>query len=75
MHYPTYDQDDPEVPFIEGIDHNANLEEDLENRSFEDRKVQHIDLRNVTFADAIMTGALSAKTRMKRTDNSAEERV
>ncbi|MGH9982699.1 MAG: hypothetical protein ACRD8W_01935 [Nitrososphaeraceae archaeon] len=72
QHYPTIDSDDTEIPFIEGIDHNTMLEEDLESRAHEDKRVQHINLHNVTFADAIRAGALSAK-RKGRPDNNAYE--
>lgn len=61
QHYPTSDMDDIEAPFVEGINHSITIEEDLENRSFEDKRVQHINLHNVTFADAIRAGALSSK--------------
>lgn len=44
QHYPTTDVDDIEAPYVEGIDHSAMLE---------DRRIQIINLHNVTFADAI----------------------
>jgi LSD1 subclass zinc finger protein len=66
-HYPVYDEDDPNTLFVEGIDLNNITEDDLESRSFEDKRVQHINLHNVTFADAILKGALSA--RKKQEDN------
>ena len=37
------------------------VEEDLERRTYEEKRVQHIDLHNVTFSDAILKGALSSK--------------
>lgn len=68
QHYPTVDMDDPELPFAEGIDHNVMLEEGLENKTHpEDKRVQHINLHNVIFADAILKGALTA--RKKEDDN------
>lgn len=74
QHYPTSDLDDIEAPFVEGIDHNSMLEEDLETRTHpEDKRIQTLNLYNVTFADAILAGALSANKR-KKPDN-AEERI
>lgn len=61
QHYPTTDMDDFEVPFAEGIDHNTIIEKGLETRSQEDNRIQTINLHNVTFADAILKGALSSK--------------
>lgn len=61
QHYPQYDENDPTLPFVEGIDLNRIVESDLETREHEDRRVQHINLHNVTFADAILKGALSAR--------------
>jgi hypothetical protein len=56
MHYPTMDADD--IPFVEAIDLNTQQEEGLENHAYEDRRVQHLDFKNVTFADALLRGAL-----------------
>lgn len=61
QHYPTYDLDDIETPFAEGIDHNTMIEEGLETRVQGDKRVQHINLHNVTFAVAILKGALTAR--------------
>lgn len=58
VHYPTADLDDS---FFEAINLNEKPEERLENRSYEDQRVQHIRLHNVTFTDAILQNALSAK--------------
>lgn len=61
QHYPTTDEDDIEAPFVESIDHDAMLEESLETRVQENKRVQHINLHNVTFADAILKAALTAR--------------
>lgn len=45
QHYPVYDENDPNTPFIEGI-HLDELEEGLENREYEDQRV-HFDI-NIT---------------------------
>ena len=66
QHYPTVDMDDPEIPFAEGINHNTVLKEDLETRTQEDKRIQHLDFRNATFADAILRGALSSKKQEQR---------
>ena len=58
MHYPTADRDNS---FFEAINLNEKPEERLENRSFEDQRVQHLNFKNNTFADAILKGALTAK--------------
>jgi hypothetical protein len=71
MHYPQYDENDSNVLFVEGIDLNKIVEKDLETREHEDRRVQHINLHNVTFADAILKGALSAQK--KQVQENAQE--
>lgn len=71
MHYPTYDEEDPNIPFIEGIDHNTMIEESLETRTQEDKRIQHLDLWNATFADAILKGALSSKKQEQREEEYA----
>lgn len=40
---------------------NEKPEERLENRSYEDQRVQHLSFKNITFADAILKGVLTAK--------------
>jgi uncharacterized protein YjbI with pentapeptide repeats len=65
---PIANADDPEVPFAEGIDHNEMVEEDLENRSFEDKRIQHLDFRNTSFSEAILKGALTAKKQEQQED-------
>ena len=57
--YPTADADD--IPFFEGIDLSKQQEVGLESRVNEDQRIQKMNLHNVTFADAIRAGALTAK--------------
>jgi hypothetical protein len=47
QHYPTYDLDGIEAQFAEGIDHNVMLEESLETRTQEDKRIQTINLGSV----------------------------
>ena len=42
-----------------------NDEASLENRAYEDQRVQTIHLHNVTFAGAIRAGSVSSKTTKK----------
>jgi hypothetical protein len=45
------------------------LEENLETRTQEDKRIQTINLHNVTFADAILAGALSSKKQEQREED------
>jgi hypothetical protein len=63
QYYPTYDERDPTLPFIEGIEHNTSTEEyGLQERQHENQRVQRIRVSG-SFAEAIRSGALSSKTR------------
>ena len=62
MHYPTADLDDS---FFEAINLIEKPEEGLENRSYEDQRVQHLSFKNITFADAILKGVLTAKKKLE----------
>lgn len=60
LHYPTADAED--LASFEAIHPDKQEgEEGLENRSYEDQRVEHINLHNVTSADAILRGALTSK--------------
>ena len=66
QHYPQYDADDPTLPFVEGINLNKIVESDLETREHDERRIQHINLHNVSFADAILhSNVLSAKKKQE----------
>lgn len=67
-HYPTADADD--IPFVEAInlDDTEEEEEDLESRTFEDKRVQKIHVKG-SLADAILKGALTSKTSRKDDDS------
>lgn len=63
-HYAPSDPDDPNTPFVEAISLDIIEEEEeegLEIRTYNNGRVQKINLHNITFADAILNGALSAK--------------
>jgi hypothetical protein len=62
QHYPVFDENDPNTLFVEGI-HLDKLEkeEDLATRTYDNGRVQKINLHNVTFTDAILKGALTSK--------------
>jgi hypothetical protein len=62
-HYPEFDENDPTTPFVESISLDNIEEEEIETRTYDNGRVQHINLHNVTFADAILKGALSVKKR------------
>lgn len=64
-------EDDIEAPFAQGIDHNAMIEESLETRTHEDKRIQTINLQNVIFADAILKGALSSKKQGQQKEDAA----
>jgi len=57
QHYPQ--GDDENSPFFEAINPN-DREENLETRTFEDKRVQKIHIKG-SFADAIVKGALTSK--------------
>lgn len=62
-HYAPLDTDDPNTPFVESIplDKTDEDAEGLETRTNDNARVQKINLYNVTFADAFLKGALTAK--------------
>jgi hypothetical protein len=70
QHYPVYDENDPNTPFVEGI-HLDKLEEEegIEIRTYDNARVQKINLHNVTFADAILKGALTARKKPEEDNN------
>jgi hypothetical protein len=49
QHYPTYDENDPNILFIEGIDHNTTIDESLETRVYEDKRVQTSTISQTLF--------------------------
>lgn len=71
QHSPTADADDTEIAWAKGINHNTMIEENPETRTYEDKRVQHINLHNVTFADAILAGALSSKKQKQQKEDAA----
>jgi hypothetical protein len=63
--YATMDVDDPNLPFLEGIDVNKGVADQNEAevlRRTQDQRIQHIHIRG-SFADAIRKGALAATNR------------
>jgi hypothetical protein len=63
-HYPEFDAEDPHTPFVETVDLNDTNEEieGVEVRSYDNGRIKHINIHNVTFADAIrFDNVLSAK--------------
>jgi len=63
QNYPVFDENDPNMPFVEGIRlDELEKEEGLETRTYDNGRIQHINLHNVIFADAIIkSNVLSAK--------------
>jgi hypothetical protein len=55
QNYPVFDENDPNMPFVEGIRlDELEKEEGLETRTYDNGRIQHINLHNVIFADAII---------------------
>lgn len=64
-HYPVFDENDDKLPFVESIPLDKMEEEEgVETRTHENGRIQHINLHNATFADAIQfSNVMSAKKR------------
>jgi hypothetical protein len=65
-HYSVFDENDDKLPLVESIslDKTAGEVEGIETRTYENGRIQHINIHNVTFADAIrFSNVLSAKKR------------
>jgi len=67
QHYPVFDADDPNIPFVEGINLD-DKEDNPETRTYENQRIQRIHVKG-SFADAIIKGALTSKTSRKDDDS------
>jgi hypothetical protein len=71
-HYPQFDANDPMTPFVEAVNLDDNANENMEGveiRSYDQGRIQHINIHNVTFADAIKySNVLSAQKKGEELD-------